>query len=125
MKKSNNNNWKQILKTATFVALVMLVTLVKLSATENAETLKAKEEVSKEEVVIIEDLLNALEEIDEMEGIGIEAVPSVEFYNCNDELIFSGIQESWNAQNTADIIAVKRKAELLFELDRTSIYKVF
>lgn len=127
MKKSNNNNnWKQTLKTVTFIALVMLVTVVKLSASENkADTLKAKKEVSKEEVIMIEDLLAALEEMDEMEDIAAETVPSIEVYNSNDELVFSGTQEAWNAQNTAELIAAKRKAELLFQLDGTSIYKVF
>ena len=123
MKKSNNNNWKQFLRTAAFVALVMFITAMKLSATENkGDSLKAGKEVSKEEVVMIEDLLNSLEEVDELIDMTEVEVPAVEVYNGQDELLFSGTQAEWDAAN---LISMKRKAELLFQLDGTSIYKVF
>ena len=125
MKKSNNN-FKQIFRTVTFAVLVMLVAVIKLSATENnGDSLKAKKEVSKEETMMIQDLLIALEEIDELDNSLPETAPTVEVYGANDELLFSGTQANWDAQNTTAQIALKRKAELLFEVDGTSIYKVF
>lgn len=126
MKKSNNNTWTQTLRTAAFIAFAMLITTVKLSASENNnDSLKAEKKVSKAEVMMIEDLLEALEEMDAMENIDSAAIPAVEVYGSNDELLFSGTQAQWETQQATDMIAAKRKAELLFELDGTSVYKVF
>ena len=124
MKNSNNNhNWNQTLRTLTFIALVMLIAVVKLSAAEsNVDTLKAKKEVSKEEAVMIEDLLKSLEDTDEFFA---ESVPTVEVYNARDELVFTGTQQSWETQKAAEIASLKIKAELLFELEGTSVYKIF
>ncbi|MEL7148064.1 MAG: hypothetical protein AAFO69_16940, partial [Bacteroidota bacterium] len=125
MKKSNNNNWKQTVRTATFVALMVLVATFKLSATVNTnDSLKAKKEVSKEEVMMIEDLLEALEEIDALDNIEDESISTVQVYGDNDQLIFTGTQQDWDTQKSAEMITVKRNAELLFEVDGNSIYKV-
>ena len=74
---------------------------------------------------MVEELLEALEQFDEMENIANAEAATVEVYNNNDELVFTGTSEEWNAEQAPEVISIKRKAELLFEMNGNSIYKVF
>ena len=126
MKTSNNNKLGKFFRTAAFVALVLIVTVAKLSATPlKSDSLKTEAEVSTEEAAMIEDLLMALEEMEEWENFESPNAATVEVYNNNDELLFTGTQEEWDAQQAPQVTSIKRKAELLFEMEGNSIYKVF
>ena len=126
MKTSNNNKLGKFFRTAAFVALVLIVTVAKLSATPlKSDSLKTEAEVSTEEAAMIEDLLMALEEMEEWENFESSNAATVEVYNNNDELLFTGTQEEWDVQQTPQVTSIKRKAELLFEMEGNSIYKVF
>ena len=126
MKTSIHNNWKKVFKTTAVFAIAMMVSVANLSATETeGDSLKTKEEISKEEVAMVEELLEVLEQFDEMENIANAEAATVEVYNNNDELVFTGTSEEWNAEQAPEVISIKRKAELLFEMNGNSIYKVF
>ena len=65
-----------------------------------------------------------LSELEE-EIISENTMPNVEVYDANDQLIYTGSQMQWEEGQNKATTAIKRKAELLFELGSTTVYKVF
>lgn len=128
--KNSLNNTTRFLRTAAFLMMTLLLSTASLSATEGTSTnpgdsAKAEKVTSKEEKLMIEDLLKSLEDMNELDVIESNEVSKVEVYNSNDELLLTVTEAEWNAQKAKEIVTMNRTAEFLFEMDGTRIYKVF
>lgn len=124
--KTQNNTTKFA---GSFLALAftLVLSVAAVAATDNGnKDPKAKKEdkVSKVDSLHIQEMLFELSELED-ESLSFNTPSSVEVYDINDQLIFSGTKAEWeNTQNPATTI-LKRKAELLFELEGSRVYKVF
>ncbi len=120
MKTQNNNNRKSFF---TALAVIGLMTITSLSASAEPE----KELNKSVDSVTISEILVELEDVD-LSMADIETMASsqsIEIYNAQDQLVFSGTsQEYENMKNPADIL-LKRKADFLFESGNTKVYKIF
>ena len=125
--KNSLNNTTRFLRTAAFLMMTLLLSTASLSATEGTagDSAKAEKVTSKEEKLMIEDLLKSLEDMNELDVIESNEVSKVEVYNSNDELLLTVTEAEWNAQKAKEIVTMNRTAEFLFEMDGTRIYKVF
>ena len=129
MKNSLNNNTR-FLRTAVFAMMTLLVTTANLSALESkpahySDSLTVEKATTVEEALMIEDLLNSLEEAEDLAVLESGGTSMVEVYDSNDELLLSVTEVKWNAQQAIEIVSMNRNAEFLFEMNGTSIYKVF
>ena len=125
--KTQNNNTRQILKSTAAMALAFCIAIGSAFAgPDNSDSVKNKNEVSKEEAAIIVDLLAEMEAADAEEKLFAD-INKVTFkiYDSNDQLIFTGSQEQWDDKTNKDLISMKRKAEFLMDAEGTNIYKVF
>lgn len=120
------NNTKNIIKTAGAFALAFCLTFTSVFAgTGTGDSTKATTKVSKEEAVVIEDILAEFEKAAEMDQLIEISEVTFEVYNQNDQLVFSGSQTQWEDEQNTDVVALKRKAEFLFEMEGANVYKVF
>ncbi|MEL7146831.1 MAG: hypothetical protein AAFO69_10715 [Bacteroidota bacterium] len=128
MKNSLNNTNKFLLSAASLIMAMFLSTSGLYASdgkTANGSDSAETENAAKEEAIMVEDLLNSLEEIEDAVIMETEEVATVEVYNSNDQLLMTVTAKDWQAQKATEIVKMNRKAEFLFEIDGTSIYKVF
>lgn len=94
------------------------------AAMNDKDSLKTKTVLSHEETVIIEDILAEFEKDAEIDQLIDDSEITVEVYDQNDQLVFSGSQYQWEEEENTDLAPLKRKAEFLFETEGASVYKI-
>jgi len=118
--KANYKNSKNIFKSIFIVAL-LITTISTHSFASNGNDNKNKE--SKIEESLITELLL---ELDDTDALQIQE-ETIEIFDANDQLIFSGTQQAFTSLTKKDkkLLSFKRNAELLFEMDGSKIFKLF
>ena len=120
------NNTKNILKTAGTFAIAFCLTISSVFAgTTNGDSTKASTKVSKEEAVVIEDILAEFDKAAEMDQLIDISEVRFEVYDQNNQLVFSGSEAQWEDEQNTTVVALKRKTEFLFEMEGANVYKVF
>ncbi len=129
MKTFIQNN-KKLIRYTVICSISALTALIGINVyatvkAENQIIADAKIEMSAE-ALMTQDLIQAIYEVPMDEQIA-ETLDenTVEVYDENDQIVFSGALGLWENNNHAETIALKRKAELLFTTDGTQVYKVF
>ena len=119
------NNTMKIIAFTGSLAMVLCFTVSSVFAAMNdKDSLKTKTVLSHEETVIIEDILAEFEKDAEIDQLIDDSEITVEVYDQNDQLVFSGSQYQWEEEENTDLAPLKRKAEFLFETEGASVYKI-
>ena len=124
--KTQNNTTKI---TGSLIALAMTF-ILSMSAVAATDDVRNKPEAtndgktSKVDSLHMQELLSEMSVLDK-EEIVFPTSSAVDVYDANDQLIFSGTMAEWNNTENHSTTILKRKAELLFELEDASVYKVF
>ncbi len=125
MKTTTQNN-SSIGKSLIAMMLIVLFTATSAFAfsSNNASDPKDKKTTT-EDSVEMEELVTEVFEIEELDFAVEKKESALQVMDAHDNVIFSGSKIDWENQKDRKLVIMKRKAEFLFELNGTQIYKVF